>query len=142
MIHADGISGGPYRDRDVEMNVGRPIYEGYDLGDRVRFMDLEGEIISTSSDYWHKYMTVKLDSGRELLFEKDGRYWTESEHRLVVIGKVKPKVKRWKWVGLFRGTVGYEIRITDYMSDAEADNFFQLSRKHSKIEWTEEEQDA
>jgi hypothetical protein len=124
IMNNDGITGeSTYESGDIT----------YQIGDRIRFLDMEGAIIATVSDYWHRYMTVRLDSGRELLFEKDGSYWPESSHKLQVIGKAKPKVKKYRYAYDDNG----KCRMSDHYSEIEAALLLSNSfPKHTKLEWT------
>jgi hypothetical protein len=115
----------------------------YPVGTRVRFLDVEGTIIENNSYDWHRFMTVRLDSGRELLFERDGRYISESDVKLEVIGRVKPKVKKWRWAYKYPG-VKSAIAITPLKTPKEAEEFFSEHKINDlmRLEWTMEEQDA
>jgi hypothetical protein len=77
-----------------------------------------------------------MDVGPELLFEKDGRYFLGSDHKLVVIGKAAPKVR----VKKYRYAYNREgiALLSNHMCEEIAKSFFNGSMigNYTKLEWS------
>lgn len=112
----------------------------YQVGDRVRFLDMKGVVIATSEMFWHRYITVKMDAGPELLFEKDGRYFAGSDYKLGVIGRVKPKVKRYRYA--YRMPTSREWTISELMHSEEEAQYLLHGLSPQRIDASMEESDA
>ncbi len=124
----DGIEGSPAEQCE------------YQSGDRVLFLGAEGTVKNAYDQYWHKYIVVVFDGGREMMFERDGRYIPEWNEKLQVIGKTKPKVK--KHLYAYKGKYGNTV--SSYMCEEVATSFFNtdFNSNYVKLPWTEKESDA
>lgn len=100
------------------------------LGDRVDIDGMLGTVISHDPTVWHGWpITVKTDSGRDILLTEDGRMYPEQTRTTVkVIGKTPVKIKRWQWLQKSAMT-GEFILTKGAYSDEEAKEFNTFIRK-------------
>jgi hypothetical protein len=98
----DGITGPSSDLTDIQLTAAT---YGFHVNDRVDFLGAEGVITAITEDP-HTMMrdfpiVVRLGEngdGQTLYFTADGRYLKGQNPSLVVIGKVVPKVKYWRWI--------------------------------------------
>ncbi len=135
----DGITGGDSEGSRMATPEELESLNPFQVNDRVIFLGAEGTVINTASDYWHRFITIKFDSGREMLFEKDGSYCPEWNVKLEKTGEKAPppKVKKWKYAYEKRGL----MFTTPLMSQDAAITFFNTDfiGSYTVLPWTETE---
>lgn len=125
----DGIGGSaPEKSRDLE------------IGDRVAFFGMNGTVTIVDKDVWHGWpVTVKFDSGREVLFTLDGRMYDEQTSPcLEIIGKIRPMVKKWQWL---YSTEPHRFDTTYHLTEKDARELYR-GKQLTKIEASEIEEEA